>query len=102
MKKEMQAYCGTYCETCDWKDKVDCKGCKAYGGEIFWGSCQVADCAISKSLDHCGQCEDMPCDKLREAFDNPEHGDNGERLENLKKWRDGKASMLKVTPIKAH
>lgn len=40
MKREMMAYCGTYCETCDWKNKMNCKGCKAHASEVFWGTCE--------------------------------------------------------------
>ena len=31
----------------------------------------------------------MPCQKLRELFDDSEHGDHGARLRNLNNWKDG-------------
>jgi hypothetical protein len=34
---------------------------------------------------------------LRQAFDDPEHGDNGERLENLKRWAGGGNSYKELT-----
>lgn len=100
MKSEMMAYCGTYCETCEWKEKMNCKGCKAHAGEVFWGSCAIAACAIEKGFNHCGECTELPCEKLVGAFTDPEHGDNGERLTNLKIWASGKSSMLKVRSTK--
>jgi hypothetical protein len=38
---------------------------------------------------------------LQAAFDNPEHGDNGERLINLRNWKDGKDTYTDLTKIKA-
>jgi len=96
MRKDMMAYCGTYCETCDWKEKMNCKGCKAHAGEVFWGKCAMASCAIKRKLNHCGECTELPCDKLESAYNDPEHGDNGERLTNLRMWSEGKTSTLKV------
>jgi hypothetical protein len=96
MKTNMMAYCGTYCETCDWKDKMNCKGCKLERANPFWGVCKVASCAIRRGFPHCGQCPNLPCQQLKEAFNNPEHGDSGERMENLVAWSQGKESMLKV------
>lgn len=92
----MMAYCGTYCETCDWKEKMNCQGCKAHTGDVFWGTCQIAKCAIEKGIEHCGTCRKLPCEKLTEAYNDEEHGDHGERLTNLKMWADGKESTLKV------
>tara|TARA_Y100001933_G_C18627999_1_gene409178 strand:+ start:127 stop:429 length:303 start_codon:yes stop_codon:yes gene_type:complete len=100
MNREMMAYCGTYCETCDWKEKMNCKGCKAHASEVFWGTCKIAECAIEKGIDHCGECHEVPCEKLKDAYNNAEHGDNGERLTNLKMWAEGKESMLKVRSSK--
>lgn len=96
MKTEMMAYCGTYCEICDWKEKMNCRGCKAHASEVFWGKCSIASCAIDKEFSHCGECPELPCGKLIDAFTDPDHGDNGERLTNLQKWAKGEVSTLKV------
>lgn len=82
----MMAYCGTYCEECEWKEQVNCKGCKANQGNLFWGECDKAKCCIEKHFEHCGKCAQMPCDKLAALFADSEHGDNGSRLMNLKNW----------------
>lgn len=97
MKQEMMAYCGTWCGSCEWREKTGCKGCKLQEGRLFWGSCAVASCAIGKGLQHCGECALLPCETLQAAFDHPEHGDNGERLANLLNWKNDIESMLKVT-----
>ncbi len=87
--RKMAAFCGTYCGVCEWKDKIGCKGCKANEGAMFWGECDKAKCCMEKGLEHCGECPDMPCQKLRELFDDPEHGDRGARLRNLNNWKAG-------------
>jgi uncharacterized protein DUF3795 len=58
-------------------------GCQASHGDMFYGECAVAKCAISKKLEHCGLCPDLPCKTLQAAFDNPEHGDKGERYTKI-------------------
>ena len=48
-------------------------------------------------LSYCWRWHDRePCDKLESAYNDPEHGDNGERLTNLRMWSEGKISTLKV------
>lgn len=100
MDKNMMAMCGTYCGECEWREKTNCKGCKASQSNMFWGSCQVAKCCIEKGYEHCGFCAELPCDKLQQAFDDPEHGDNGERLINLRNWANGKQEYLKTGDLK--
>ncbi len=100
MNKDLMAYCGTYCETCDWKEEFNCPGCKGCEGKVFWGTCKIAMCAINKGIDHCGECSEVPCSKLIDAYNSKDHGDDGERLTNLKCWADGKVSMLSVKDSK--
>ena len=96
MDRSQMAYCGSYCGDCTWKAKTGCNGCQAAQGNMFYGECSVAKCAISKGFEHCGVCPALPCDTLQAAFDNPEHGDKGERLANLKAWASGEDSYTKV------
>ena len=56
---------------------------------MFWGECDKACCCIEKGFAHCGECPDLPCQKLQELFDDPEHGDRGVRLRNLMHWKAG-------------
>ncbi|WP_105615310.1 DUF3795 domain-containing protein [Vallitalea okinawensis] len=77
--------CGINCTKCEYKEKCGCKGCRESKGIMFWGECKLAKCAIEKKLDHCGLCSNFPCDDLKAfAYDEGE-GDNGERIENLRK-----------------
>lgn len=83
MDREMIAMCGVYCGLCQWVEKTGCEGCQHNKGKMFWGTCTVAVCCVEKGLLHGRLCSDLPCQPLQEAFDNPEHGDDGERLVNL-------------------
>jgi len=64
---------------------------------MFWGECLVAKCSLEKGYNHCGECSELPCDKLQSAFDDSEHGDNGERLINLKAWANGEETYQELT-----
>ncbi len=86
MDKSMRAYCGTDCSVCEWKERTGCKGCKAQAGKMFWGECDKAKCCLEKKIEHCGQCAALPCEKLTALFSDAEHGDGGERLNNLRNW----------------
>ena len=89
--------CGAYCGTCEWRAKTDCPGCLAAKGKMFWGVCSVATCALDKGFPHCGLCPEVPCATLQEFFDHPEHGDNGERLDNLRAWAQGHLAYKELT-----
>ena len=96
MDRRLIARCGAYCGDCEWKEKTGCPGCQEAQGTMFWGECLVAKCSIGKGIEHCGLCSDLPCDKLQQAFDDPEHGDKGERLTNLKAWARGEDAYIKL------
>ncbi len=81
---DMFAYCGTNCEICGWREQTGCKGCKANAGQMFWGVCDKATCCIENGYEHCGKCPNLPCQILKDLFSDPEHGDDGTRLKNLK------------------
>jgi hypothetical protein len=97
MDKTMIAMCGAYCGECEWKERSGCPGCLKSEGNMFWGDCAIAKCCIEKKHGHCGECEGVPCGRLRDAFKNPEHGDNGERLLNLRGWAQGEDGYRKLT-----
>ena len=96
MDKGLIGMCGAYCGSCEWKDKTNCPGCQAAKGKMFWGECAVAKCCLDKGVSHCGPCADLPCGVLQEFFDSPEHGDNGERLANLKAWAAGQDKVIDI------
>jgi hypothetical protein len=99
MDKQMIGKCGAYCGDCDWKEVMECPGCLGSDGKLFWGECSVAKCSIDKGINHCGHCKVLPCENLQMSFDNMEHGDNGERLQNLKNWAEGKETYITLTKL---
>jgi hypothetical protein len=100
MDTQLIGRCGAYCGSCEWKAKTNCPGCLAAKGRMFWGVCDVANCSIEKGFQHCGFCTEVPCASLQGYFDNPEHGDNGERLNNLKAWARGEFTYTALTKKK--
>ena len=78
--------CGCMCSTCDFVKQCGCKGCLKSNGHPFHGDCPVALCCIKKGHAHCGECESFPCKQLNDYAFDPEHGDNGERLETIRSW----------------
>jgi len=45
----------------------------------------VAECAVSKGKQFCGDCENFPCETLKRYSFDAEQGDNGARIENCSK-----------------
>lgn len=82
MSTEFDSYCGLSCADCEFREKMNCGGCIATEGKPFHGKCEVAECAKAKKRRFCGECAEFPCDLLKKYSNDPEHGDNGARLEN--------------------
>ena len=78
------AYCGLDCGTCEFRP-AKCSGCQAAGGKVHWGECELATCCMSKKLEHCGKCSDFPCETLKAFAFDPGFGENGKRIENLRR-----------------
>ena len=62
--------CGTYCGHCGFFGK-QCKGCGHVDGRPFWtaqlpaGACPLYDCCRNeKQKQHCGLCEEFPCEQF--------------------------------------
>jgi len=75
LSEKLVAPCGTYCGTCTFlnrKEKPSCLGCGNQSGHPFWGECKLYGCATGR-VEHCGICEDFPCDLFVNQFD-PAHG----------------------------
>jgi hypothetical protein len=96
MDRNMIAMCGAYCGACEWKPKVNCPGCQVAKGKMFWGQCQIAMCCLGKGFTHCGECSELPCGILNAVCSDPEHGDRGERLLNLKAWAAGEDTYMEL------
>ncbi len=77
----ISSYCGIDCDSCEYKEQINCKGCKAYNGDMFYGECKIAKCAISRDKRFCGECEEFACEKLKSYSFDKEHGDDGARID---------------------
>ncbi|MDR1706250.1 MAG: GNAT family N-acetyltransferase [Clostridiales bacterium] len=54
-----------------------------------------------EGITHCGECEALPCDKLRAySYDDPEHGDKppGARIERCRRWAADKPGLRLIRP----
>jgi hypothetical protein len=67
--------CGLYCGECEYLGK-QCQGCGYVEGKPFWaaqvpsGVCPFHDCCRNrKKLEHCGLCNDSPCNMFTELRD---------------------------------
>lgn len=82
----IQSRCGILCKQCDYKDQMNCKGCTNII-KPFWGeSCPLKNCCESKNHNHCGECNEFPCDLLNQFSRDPQQGDGGKRIEQCKMW----------------
>lgn len=81
----IESRCGIECSKCEYKEKMNCKGCVNID-KAFWGECQVKACCESKKLENCGMCNEFPCDLLKAYAFDEEQGNNGLSIEQCKIW----------------
>ena len=83
----VESRCGICCSKLNCKELFgfDCKGC-VNESNAPWGDCEIKICCEGKNLSHCGECTDFPCEALKRFSYDAEHGDNGERILQCKKW----------------
>ncbi|MCI8296797.1 MAG: DUF3795 domain-containing protein [Lachnospiraceae bacterium] len=85
----VESRCGLTCSGCPYREQMGCKGCVNIE-KPFWGeSCPVSSCCGTKGHEHCGQCESFPCDLLKQFAFDEEQGDNGQRIEQCRRWAEG-------------
>lgn len=61
-------YCGKDCETCEYREKLQCKGCKKGPGRELYGDCEVASCCRDNSHNQCAECISRSgCEKYNSA-----------------------------------
>jgi hypothetical protein len=61
-------YCGKNCEACEYREKLQCKGCKNGPGRELYGDCDVASCCREHSLKQCAECISRTgCEKYNSA-----------------------------------
>src|SRR5688572_16507943 len=82
----IESRCGLLCSQCSFRESAGCPGC-INTAKLFWGECRVKQCCEGRDFSHCGQCGEAPCETLTEFAFDKEHGDNGARIEQCKKWR---------------
>ncbi|MBD3243903.1 MAG: DUF3795 domain-containing protein [Chitinivibrionales bacterium] len=87
--------CGIYCGDCSYREQMNCRGCVQAQGMPFWGTCPISRCCVDREHDNCGACDEFPCALLNKFAYDKDQGDNGRRIENLRRWREaGVAAWL--------
>lgn len=82
----VESRCGILCSECSYREQMNCKGCVIIE-KPFWGdSCPVKSCCESKQQNHCGECNDFPCELLNKFSYDKEQGDDGKRIEQCRCW----------------
>lgn len=67
-RKMNSTYCGKDCETCEYREKLQCKGCKKGPGRELYGDCEVASCCRDNSHNQCAECISRSgCEKYNSA-----------------------------------
>ena len=79
MIEEKVSYCGLYCGACPSFQKGTCLGCrsedKSQSRKSKW-SCEIRKCCIKvKIVEHCGQCEEFPCNEINRKLINSHQND---------------------------
>ncbi|HOP66212.1 MAG TPA: DUF3795 domain-containing protein [Methanoregulaceae archaeon] len=82
--------CGIICRECTYY-RADCEGCRAVKGAPFWVAfvgvdcCPIYECCVvEKRFDHCGQCDDLPCERFTRFRDPTVSEENAARtLESM-------------------
>jgi len=99
MTADLASVCGIYCGSCEYLEGR-CPGCVQVKGQPFWtehvgtDTCRLYQCCVGeRDLEHCGMCEDLPCDMFKTSYDpslSPEEAvkDVGQRQESLRLRRD--------------
>lgn len=90
-----ETYCGKSCSACDWKEELNCPGCKDGPGRQFGTDCELAKCCRDKGHEACDTCGFKEnCQTLRSRERQPE-----DRKKALEAERRQKAEIAKRVPI---
>ena len=87
---KVQSYCGLLCDGCTYRETHGCVGCHALKGRPFWGECPIALCCQNKGYTHCGECDEIPCDLVKDfSCGEDEHSDKppGARIAVCRAWK---------------
>ena len=91
----IKSRCSIVCEPKKCKEAFgfECAGCPNIAAAP-WGECGVKKCCEEKGLEHCGSCNDFPCDLLNSFAYDKEQGDDGARIEQCRKWAEEELKIL--------
>lgn len=82
----IESRCGIVCGECDYREKMNCRGCVSIDMP-FWGErCPLKDCCEKRALENCGFCAEFPCELLNKYAFDKEHGDEGKRIKQCAAW----------------
>lgn len=80
-----ESRCGVRCNSCERKERVNCKGCINMEAPFWGGVCQVKTCCETRGLNHCGECGAFPCAMLS-TMGIEEGFDPAPKLAQCRKW----------------
>lgn len=84
--KKLATVCGLYCEACTWfiasteeperlkrlaaqagysEEESMCFGCRSRKRLAYCDNCRMFACALGRGVDFCSECEEYPCDDLK-------------------------------------
>ena len=87
--------CGRSCESCTWKERLNCPGCQAGPGRSICGDCEIAVCCRGKGHTACETCNFLSSCNLQRGRDGqPEH-----RLRRLEAERERRARLGTNAPL---
>lgn len=80
-----ESRCGVSCNSCERKEQVNCRGCINMSAPFWGGECKVKNCCEEKTLNHCGECFNFPCNMLSN-MGKDQGFDPTIKIENCRKW----------------
>lgn len=84
----IESRCGLLCSKCTFREAMGCKRCVNVDKPFWADSCPVKACCESKTQNHCGECGSFVCSLLHTSAYDMEQSDNGERIEQCKRWSE--------------
>ena len=97
-EKMIESRCGILCSQCP--HIGTCGGGCTNITKPFWGdACPVKDCCEGRGYKHCGQCTIFPCPLLTQFAYHTGEGDNGQRIQNCRKWAGKTADEVIDFPV---
>jgi anaerobic selenocysteine-containing dehydrogenase len=78
--------CGLYCGLCDPKECHGCGcACGKCAGKAHQKICEIAQCALKRKVDSCGDCPDFACTPLIQFANDPVWRTHLPALDNLRR-----------------